>query len=195
MLAYSAISHMGFMLLGIVGGIKTAGYAIAFNPQAHVSALFYVVTYALTTLAAFGIIMLLSRAGFESDELEDFKGLNRRSPWLAGMMMIVMLSMAGIPFFVGFFAKFFVLQAVVNAGYYWLAIAAILFSLIGAFYYLRVVKLMYFDEPASAAATIEGGWFVKTLISVNALAVAVLGVFPQALIVLCGSSIEYAITL
>lgn len=182
MLAYSAISHMGFMLLGIVTGVVGGDARFALN--AYSSAMFYVVTYVLTTLAGFGLIMLLSRAGFESDELEDFKGLNKRSPWFAGMMMIVMFSMAGIPFFVGFFAKFSVLQATVAAGYYWLAIAAVIFSLIGAFYYLRVVKLMYFDEPADAAP-IEGPFFVKALISVNGLAVAGLGLFPQFLMSLC----------
>ncbi|MDR3322621.1 MAG: NADH-quinone oxidoreductase subunit NuoN [Zoogloeaceae bacterium] len=186
MLAYSAISHMGFMLLGIVTGIVDGNpeYGI----QAYASALFYVVSYVLTTLAAFGIILLLSRAGFESDTLEDFKGLNKRSPWLAGMMLIVMFSLAGIPFFVGFFAKFFVLQAVIIAGYYWLAGLAILFSLIGAFYYLRVVKVMYFDEPVQTEA-ITGSVFVKGLVSANALALALFGVFPQMLWALCRFSI------
>lgn len=182
MLAYSAISHMGFMLLGIVTGVVGGDARFALN--AYSSSMFYVVTYVLTTLAAFGLIMLLARAGFESDELDDLKGLNKRSPWFAGMMMIVMFSMAGIPFFVGFFAKFSVLQAVVAAGYYWLAIAAVIFSLIGAFYYLRVVKLMYFDEP-QIYEPIEGPFFVKALISVNGVAVAVLGLFPQVLMSLC----------
>jgi NADH-quinone oxidoreductase subunit N len=197
MLAYSAISHMGFMLLGIVAGVEIIGadvetnrYAIAFDALAHTSAMFYLVSYVLTTLAAFGIIMLMSRAGHESDELEDFKGLNQRHPWLAAMMMIVMLSLAGIPGTIGFFAKFFVLRALVYAGHYWLAIAAVLFSLIGAFYYLRVLKLMYFDEPVNAPR-LEGGWFVKTLISVNTLAIVALGLFPQVLIVLCGNSIRH----
>jgi NADH-quinone oxidoreductase subunit N len=201
MLAYSAISHMGFMLLGIVAGVdiiptgtEPGSYAVAFNAMAHSSALFYIVSYVLTTLAGFGIILLLSRAGYESDELEDFKGLNQRHPWLAAMMMVVMLSMAGIPCFVGFFAKFFVLRAVVLAGYYWLAVAAVLFSLIGAFYYLRVVWYMYFDKPADRPP-IEAGWFVKTLVSVNTLAVVFLGLFPQTLIVLCSHSIKGAISL
>lgn len=182
MLAYSAISHMGFMLLGIVTGVVGGDARFALN--AYSSAMFYVITYVLTTLAAFGLIMLLSKAGYESDELEDFKGLNKRSPWFAAMMMFVMFSMAGIPFFVGFFAKFSVLQAVVLAGYYWLAIVAVLFSLIGAFYYLRVVKLMYFDEP-KITEPIEAPFFIKLLISVNGVAIAALGLFPQALIMIC----------
>jgi NADH-quinone oxidoreductase subunit N len=107
--------------------------------------MFYVIAYVLMSLGSFGMILLMSRAGFEADQLDDFKGLNKRSPWFAGIMLMFMFSMAGIPFFVGFFAKFSVLQAVVAAGYMWLALVAVLFSLIGAFYYLRVVKLMYFD--------------------------------------------------
>jgi len=182
MLAYSAISHMGFMLLGIVTGVVNGDARFALG--AYSSAMFYVVTYVLTTLAGFGLILMLTKAGFESDELDDFKGLNKRSPWFAGMMMIVMFSMAGIPFFVGFFAKFSVLQAVVAAGYYWLAIAAVMFSLIGAFYYLRVVKLMYFDEPKNMDP-VEAPLFIKALVSVNGLAVAGLGLFPQVLMTLC----------
>ncbi|HET7775880.1 MAG TPA: proton-conducting transporter membrane subunit, partial [Azospira sp.] len=134
--------------------------------------------------AGFGMILLLARAGFESDSLDDFKGLNKRSPWFASMMMVVMFSMAGIPFFVGFFAKFSVLQAVVAAGNMWLAIAAVLFSLIGAFYYLRVVKLMYFDAPIDETP-IQAGFDTKLLLSANGLAVALLGLFPQTLMYLC----------
>ncbi|WP_303783261.1 NADH-quinone oxidoreductase subunit NuoN [Azovibrio restrictus] len=182
MLAYSAISHMGFMLLGIVTGVVGGDARFALN--AYSSALFYVVTYVLTTTAAFGLIMLFSKAGFESDELEDFKGLNKRSPWFAAMMMFVMLSMAGIPFFVGFFAKFSVLQAVVAAGYYWLAVVAVVLSLIGAFYYLRVVKFMYFDEPKHVEP-IEGPTSLKVVLSVNGVAVGLLGLFPQMLMSLC----------
>jgi NADH-quinone oxidoreductase subunit N len=182
MLAYSAISHMGFMLLGIVAGVVGGDPRYALN--AYSSAMFYIVTYVLTTLAAFGVILLLSRAGFEADALDDFKGLNKRSPWFAGMMMIVMFSMAGIPFFVGFFAKLSVLQAVVAAGYYWLAIAAVLFSLIGAFYYLRVVKLMYFDAPTDTSP-LQAPLLFKTLLSVNGLSVALLGLFPQFVMSLC----------
>jgi NADH-quinone oxidoreductase subunit N len=182
MLAYSAISHMGFMLLGLVTGIVGGDARFALN--AYSSAMFYVVTYVLTSAGTFGMILLLARAGFESEELEDFKGLNKRSPWFAAVMMMMMFSMAGVPFFVGFFAKFSVLQAVVAAGYLWLAIAAVLFSLIGAFYYLRVVKLMYFDQPKDltpVTATVGN----KVLMSANGLAVALLGIFPQALMSIC----------
>ncbi|MDA0188920.1 MAG: NADH-quinone oxidoreductase subunit NuoN [Proteobacteria bacterium] len=182
MLAYSAISHMGFMLLGLVTGVVGGDARFALN--AYSSAMFYVVTYVLTSAGTFGMILLLARAGFESEELEDFKGLNKRSPWFAAVMMMMMFSMAGVPFFVGFFAKFSVLQAVVAAGYLWLAIAAVLFSLIGAFYYLRVVKLMYFDQPKDltpVTATVGN----KVLMSANGLAVALLGIFPQALMSIC----------
>jgi NADH-quinone oxidoreductase subunit N len=182
MLAYSAISHMGFMLLGMVSGVVGGDARFALN--AYSSSMFYMVAYVITSVAGFGMILLLARAGFESDSLDDFKGLNKRSPWFASMMMVVMLSMAGIPFFVGFFAKFAVLQAVVAAGYMWLAIAAVLFSLIGAFYYLRVVKLMYFDAPLDETP-IAAGFDTKLLLSANGLAVALLGLFPQTLMYLC----------
>jgi NADH-quinone oxidoreductase subunit N len=182
MLAYSAISHMGFMLLGIVTGVVDGDARYALN--AYSSAMFYVITYVLMTAGAFGMILLMARAGFEADNLDDFKGLNKRSPWFAGMMLMLMFSMAGVPFFVGFFAKFSVLQAVVAAGYYWLAIVAVLFSLIGAFYYLRVVKLMYFDAPADESP-ISAGMDMRVLISANGLAVALLGLFPQVIMSLC----------
>ena len=197
MLAYSAISHMGFMLLGLAAGVSVAetdatgaaGQQLGLM-EAYSASMFYVVTYVLTTLAAFGLIMLLAREGFESDRLDDFKGLNRRSPWFASMMMILMLSMAGIPFFVGFFAKFAVLRAVVDSGHYGLAIAAVLFSLIGAFYYLRVIKIMYFDEPeAGNNAPINAGFFVKALVSANSLAVAAIGLFPNILLGICNASL------
>ena len=142
MLAYSAISHMGFMLLGIVTGVVKVGGQLMLNPFAYSSSMFYVIAYVMMTTGAFGMILLMSRAGFEADNIDDFKGLNKRSPWFAGVMLMLMFSMAGIPFFVGFFAKFAVLQSVVAAGYMWLAVVAVLFSLIGAFYYLRVVKVM-----------------------------------------------------
>lgn len=182
MLAYSAISHMGFMLLGIVTGVVGGDPRYALN--AYSSAMFYVVVYVLTTAAGFGVILLMSRAGFEADELDDYKGLNKRSPWFAGIMLMIMFSMAGVPFFVGFFAKFSVLQAVVAAGYIWLAVVAVLFSLIGAFYYLRVVKLMYFDQPADATP-ISAPLDMRILISANGLAVAFLGLFPQLIMSLC----------
>lgn len=174
MFAYSTISHMGFMLLGILAGTQN-GYG---------GAMFYVLVYALMSLGGFGMILLLSRAGFEADRLEDFKGLNRRNPWLAFVMLLLMFSMAGIPPTVGFYAKLAVLQAVVEIGYIWLAVAAVVFSLVGAFYYLRVVKLMYFDtptdtEPVAAAAD------TRLLMSANGLAVLALGILPQPLMAVC----------
>ncbi len=186
MLAYSAISHMGFMLLGIVTGVVGGDVRYALN--AYSSAMFYVVAYVLMSAGSFGIILLLARAGFESDNLEDFKGLNKRSPWFAGMMLVMMFSMAGVPFFIGFFAKFAVLQAVVAAGYIWLAVVAVAFSLIGAFYYLRVVKLMYFDAPVNETP-LAAPLSMRVLVSANGLAVAVLGAFPQVLMSLCAYSL------
>ena len=182
MLAYSAISHMGFMLLGIVTGVVSGDARYALN--AYSSAMFYVIAYVLMTTCAFGMILLMSRAGFEADQLDDFKGLNKRSPWFAGVMLMVMFSMAGVPFFIGFFAKFSVLQAVVATGYIWLAIVAVVFSLIGAFYYLRVVKLMYFDQPTEETP-ISPGLDMRVLLSANGLAIAVLGLFPQVIMSLC----------
>src|SRR6185369_3352219 len=137
MLAYSTIGHMGFLLLGVLAG-DLIGYS---------AGMFYVVVYVLMNLGSFGMILLLARTGFEAENLEDFRGLNQRSPWYAFIMLLLMFSMTGVPPTVGFYAKLAVLQAVVNAGYVWLAVVAVLFSLIGAFYYLRLVKLMYFDAP------------------------------------------------
>ena len=187
MLAYSAITHMGFMLLGMASGIAGGGTRVElFN--AYSASMFYVITYVLTSVGAFGMILLLARAGFESDEIKDFAGLNKRNPWFAAVMMMMMFSMAGIPFFVGFFAKFSVLVSVVAAGHLWLAIAAVLFSLVGAFYYLRVVKLMYFDLPESTMP-IRAPMNVKALISANGMAVALLGIFPNYLMSLCTVSL------
>jgi NADH-quinone oxidoreductase subunit N len=178
MLAYSTISHMGFLLIGILaGGLN--GYA---------SSMFYVVVYVLMNLGTFGMIMLLSRNGFEAENLDDYKGLNQRSPWLAFLMLLLMFSMAGVPPTLGFYAKFSVLQAIVEAGHVWLAVIAVLFSLIGAFYYLRIVKLMYFDAPIDSAA-ISPRVDARVLMSVNGLAVLVFGIFPQPLMTLCASSI------
>lgn len=186
MLAYSAISHMGFLLLGFVTGV--VGGDPRYTLNAYSSAMFYVITYVLTSAGTFGMILLLAREGFESDTLDDFKGLNQRSPWFAAVMMMMMFSLAGIPFFVGFFAKFSILQAVIAAGYFWLAMVAIFFSLIGAFYYLRVVKLMYFDVP-NDGSRIQAPMSSKVLMSANGLAVALLGIFPQALMSLCALSV------
>jgi NADH-quinone oxidoreductase subunit N len=174
MLAYSTISHMGFLLLGILAGTKN-GYA---------SSMFYIVTYVLTTLAAFGIILLLSRDGFEAENIDDLKGLNQRSSFYAVLMLFVMFSMAGIPIFVGFWAKLSVLEAALNAGYTWLVVFAVLMSVIGAFYYLRIVKVMYFDAPidtSSIVAPVE----MRAVLSVNALAILVLGLMPGALMTAC----------
>ena len=146
--------------------------------NAYSSAMFYVIAYVLMSLGSFGMILMMSRSGFEADELDDYKGLNKRSPWFAGIMLMLMFSMAGIPFFVGFFAKFAVLQAVVAAGYMWLAVVAVLFSVIGAFYYLRVVKLMYFDAPVDETP-LTAGADMRILISANGLVVALMGIFPQ----------------
>ena len=178
MLAYSTISHMGFLVLGILAGTDN-GYS---------SALFYVVAYVLMTLASFGMILLLSRAGFEAEEIDDFKGLNKKSKWYAFMMLIVMFSLAGIPPAVGFLAKLAVLQAVLEAGYTWLVVYAVLMSVIGAFYYLRIVKVMYMDEPAGEI-TIDARAEMRWVLSVNALAILVLGVVPSPLMDLCARAI------
>ncbi|OYY81307.1 MAG: NADH-quinone oxidoreductase subunit N, partial [Hydrogenophilales bacterium 16-62-9] len=178
MFAYSTISHMGFMLLGILAGSQN-GYG---------SAMFYVLVYTLMSLGGFGMILLLSRAGFEADQLDDFKGLNQRSPWLAFLMLLLMFSMAGIPPTVGFYAKLAVLQAVVEIGYVWLAVAAVLFSLVGAFYYLRVVKLMYFDAPHDTAPILARP-DARLIMSANGLAVLALGILPQPLMAICVTAI------
>jgi len=174
MFAYSTISHMGFMLLGILAGTQN-GYG---------SAMFYVLVYALMSLGGFGMILLLSRAGFEADQLDDFKGLNRRSPWLAFLMLLLMFSMAGVPPTVGFYAKLSVLQAVVELGHVWLAVAAVLFSLVGAFYYLRIVKLMYFDAPHDTSP-IAPSVDARIIMSANGIAVLAIGILPQPLMALC----------
>ncbi len=184
MFAYSTITHMGFMLLGLIsGGIE--GYG---------SAMFYTVVYMMMSLGAFGMIMLLSRAGFEADTLNDFKGLNQRSPWLAFMMMLLMLSMAGIPPTVGFYAKFSVLNAIIQTGHTWLAVVAVMFSLIGAFYYLRIIKLMYFDAPESHAP-ISVGSDTGLLISLNGLGVLFLGLMPGTLMSICAVSVQQSLLL
>ena len=174
MLAYSTIAHMGFMLLGVLAADRV-GYG---------AALFYAIAYLIMSLAAFGMILLLSRAGFESDRLEDFKGLNARNPWLAFLMLVTMFSMAGIPPTVGFYAKLAVLEAVVDQGYVWIAVTAVMFSLIGAYYYLRVVKLMYFDNPEQGAE-ISAGADMRLVLSVNGLALLLLGILPAPLMNLC----------
>ena len=175
MLAYSTISHVGFILLGILAGTS----------QGYEAALYYTITYVIMSVGGFGMIILLSRNGFEADSLEDFKGLNARSPWFAAVMLMLMFSMAGVPPFVGFWAKLAVIQAVLNIGSLWLAIVAVALSVIGAYYYLRVVKLMYFDEPTDRAVLQGGGPAMRFVLSLNGLAVLVLGLFPGLLLALC----------
>jgi len=174
MLAYSSIANMGFMLMGF----------LAANPSGYSAAMFYAIAYVLTSLASFGMIMLLSREGFEADQLADFKGLNKRSPWWAFMMLLVMFSLAGVPPTLGFYAKFVVIQAAVDAGFIWLAVVAVMTSVIGAFYYLRVVKLMYFDD-ATDTAPIDARADNRWVLSVNGLALLVFGIFPQHLLGIC----------
>lgn len=179
MLAYSTISHVGFLLLGILSGTQV-GYS---------AAMFYIIIYALMGIGGFGMIILLSRAGFEADKLDDFKGLNNRSPWFAFIMLILMFSMAGVPPTVGFYAKLSVLQAVVEADMVWLAIVAVVFSVIGAFYYLRIVKLMYFDKPEDATP-LAPSFDMQVIMSANGLAVLGLGIFPGALLALCAKALS-----
>ena len=187
MLAYSTISHMGFMLLGLLSGI-VGGNALS-AADAWSSAMFYAVVYVLMSLGSFGMVVLLSRAGFEAERIEDFRGLNARSPWFAFIMLLLMFSLAGIPPTVGFYAKLAVLQAVLGAGHVWLALVAVLFALVGTFYYIRIVKLMYFDEPQDAGR-IDAKLDVSVLLSANGLAVLVLGILPQPLMQLCFHAIK-----
>ncbi len=187
MLAYSTIAHMGFMLLGLLAGVVGGNRLSA--PDAYSAAMFYSVVYVLMSLGAFGVVVLMSRAGFEADNIVDYKGLNQRSPWYAFMMLLVMFSLAGVPPTVGFYAKLVVLDAVIKAGQIWLAVFAVLMSLIGAFYYLRVVKVMYFDEPQSAAP-IEPGLDMRVALSANGLAILALGILPGPLLTLCLAAIR-----
>ena len=173
MLAYSTIAHMGFLILGIIPGTST-GYA---------AAMFYVIVYAVMSLGAFGMIVVLAREGFEADRIEDFRGLNERSPWHAFLMLVLMLSMAGVPPFVGFWAKWSVLREVIAVDFVWLAVVAVMFSVVGLFYYLRIVKLMYFDDPGEPALAVANP--LRLVISVNALSVLVVGLFPGALLGWC----------
>jgi len=187
MLAYSTIAHMGFMLLGLMSGVVGGNTLNA--PDAYSTALFYVIVYTIMSVGAFGMVLFLSRKGFDCEQLDDFRGLNRRSPWFAFMMMLLMLSLAGLPPTVGFYAKLAVLQAAVAAGHIWLAVAAVVFSLVGAFYYLRIVKLMYFDEPKDTAP-LGNGLGVRVLMSANGLALLVFGIVPQPLVALCLTAIK-----
>lgn len=176
MLAYSTISHVGFILLGLIAG-TAEGYSASG---------FYVITYALTSMGGFAMVILLSRAGFEAENIDDFRGLNARSPWYAFLMLLLMFSMAGVPPTVGFYAKLLVLKAVVDIDLLWLAIVAVLFSVIGAFYYLRIIKVMYFDAPQDIACP-ACSTDMHLALSVNGLAMLVLGLFPGSLLALCSS--------
>jgi NADH-quinone oxidoreductase subunit N len=193
MLAYSTISQMGFMLLGMTAGVVSGNTLSAAN--AYSSAMFYVVSYVLTTLGTFGLIMYLSREGFESEEITDLAGLSRRAPWLAGVMALLMFSLAGVPPMVGFQAKLGILQALVSTnitGYIVLAVIAVLLSLVGAYYYLRVVKVMYFDE-ATDTHPIVGGAGVAALLACNGFAVLFFGMLPGGLMAMCRDAIVKAL--
>ena len=195
MLAYSTISQMGFVLLGLLSGVINGNVDAAAVESAYSSSMFYVVSYVLTTLAAFGVILLLAREGFESEEIADLAGLNQRSPLYAGVMAVCLFSMAGIPPLVGFYAKLSVLQALVASGqglYIALAVFAVLMSLIGAFYYLRVVKVMYFDAPLTATS-VSAPLDVRVVLTVNGALVLVLGLLPGGLMALCADAIVRAL--
>ena len=195
MLAYSTISQMGFVLLGLLSGVINGNVDAAAVESAYSSAMFYVVSYVLTTLAAFGVILLLAREGFESEEIADLAGLNQRSPLYAGVMAVCLFSMAGIPPLVGFYAKLSVLQALVASGqglYIALAVFAVLMSLIGAFCCLRVVKLMYFDAPLTATS-VSAPLDVRVVLTVNGALVLVLGLLPGGLMALCADAIVRAL--
>jgi len=179
MLAYSTISHVGFVLLGILSG----------TAQGYQAAMFYMISYVIVAAGAFGMILLLARQGFEADKLVDFKGLNARSPWFAGMMAILMFSLAGLPPFIGFWAKLGVIQAVLGVNLTWLAVVAVLFSVVGAFYYLRIVKLMYFVEPTEPV-TVGGSTLMRIVLSANALLVLGLGIIPGTLLQICQQALQ-----
>jgi len=195
MLAYSTIAQMGFMLLAMVSGV--VGGTVETTVAAYSAAMFYVITYALTTLGTFGIMLLLARSGFEAEEISDLKGLARRSPWYAFVMLILMFSLAGIPPTVGFYAKLVVLQALLGDSLQgpmlWLAIFAVMVSLVGAYYYLRVVKVMYFDAPAEPVAPIAATVDMRVVLSINGVLILVLGLVPQYLLKLCGDAMMRAL--
>ncbi len=191
MLAFSTISQMGFVLLGVLSGVVN-GDALSFSANAYSSAMFYVITYVLTTLAGFGVLLLLSQEGFESEEIADLAGLNQRSPLYAGVMAVSLLSLAGIPPLVGFYGKLAVLQALVASGqgiHLAIAVFAVMMSLIGAFYYLRVIKVMYFDEPI-AVSSVVAPLDVRFVLCINGALVLVLGLFPGGLLALCGLAVR-----
>jgi NADH-quinone oxidoreductase subunit N len=194
MLAYSTIGQVGFMLLGFTPTVIASNTISASN--GYSSALFYLVAYVLTTLGTFGIIMLLSRQGFEAENIDDLKGLARRSPWYAGVMAIFMFSLAGIPPTIGFYAKLAVLQALVTTNesfYIWLAVFAVVVSLVGAFYYIRVIKTMYFDEPVDSNPLVAST-DVRAILSLNGAAVLFFGILPGGLMTLCAQAVLKAFT-
>ncbi len=178
MLAYSTISHVGFVLLGLLAG----------SAQGYAAAMFYAIVYAVMAAGAFGILLILSRKGFDAENLDDLKGLNDRDSWYAAMMALVMFSMAGVPPTVGFIAKLLVLEAVVRIDLVWLAVVAVIFSIIGAFYYLRVVKVIYFDEPQADMPVLTTSGGVRLAMSLNGLSLLALGLFPATLLGLCQSA-------
>jgi len=189
MLAYSTIAQIGFMLLGLCPGVVSGNTVSAVN--AYSSAMFYVVVDVLTSLGTFGMIMLLSRVGHEAELIDDFKGLARKSPWFAGVMAVLMFSLAGIPPTVGFYAKLAVLQSLVSTnvpGFIWLAVVAVVLSLLGAFYYLRVVKVMYFDDPIDSHP-VAGTADARIMLSLNGAAVLLLGILPGGLMQMCAQAI------
>jgi NADH-quinone oxidoreductase subunit N len=195
MLAYSTISQMGFVLLGLMSGVINGNVDATAVENAYSASMFYVVTYVLTTLAAFGVILLLAREGFESEEISDFAGLNQRSPLYAGVMAVCLFSMAGIPPLVGFYAKLSVLQALVASGqslYIAMAVFAVIMSLIGAFYYLRVVKVMYFDAPLTAS-TVSAPVDVRVVLTLNGALILGLGLLPGGLMTLCADAVVRAL--
>jgi NADH-quinone oxidoreductase subunit N len=182
MLAYSAIAHMGFMLLGLLSGLVDGNWLN--RDEAYSSSLFYMIIYTIMTVGAFGMLLYLSHAGFECENLDDMRGLNRRHPWYAFLMMLIMFSLAGVPPTAGFYAKLAVFSAAVNAGHVWLAVYAVMLSLVGAFYYLRVVKLMYFDEPVRMEV-IRPQPVGRLVLSLNGLFLLALGILPQTLMMYC----------
>jgi len=187
MLAYSTIAHMGFMLLGLLSGVVGGNTLNA--PDAYAASMFYVVVYVLMSLGAFGMLLYMSHAGFDCERLDDMKGLNRRNPWYAFLMLVLMFSLAGIPPTAGFYAKLAVISAAVDAGQIGLAVTAVLLSLIGAFYYLRIVKLMYFDDP-ELTAPVKGPVEMRVLLSANGLALLVFGILPGGLMQVCFVAIQ-----
>jgi NADH-quinone oxidoreductase subunit N len=178
MFAYSTISHVGFILLGILAGTR----------QGYAASMFYTLVYALTSLGGFGMIILLSRKGFEAEEIEDFKGLNDRSPWFAFILMIILISMIGVPGTAGFIAKLAVLQSIIGVNQIGLAVYAVILSVVGAYYYLRVIKVMYFDK-SDEVVPLSTKTDVNIFLSANGLVILLLGIFPSLLMSICYSSI------